>query len=481
MSITTFTSVFGKLTKKAPGFHRLLVGLYHFFVFEIWPRLRSHRRLGGIEGSLEEGLKSFLSLQYIRSLKINLPTIETDADLIRRLQDANVPFAEGGWTVYLPPSKALFEIFPQLNDYPPPSGVKILRHIASPQEAVYTPNALRPAAGASAVRSKTPLPRELLRIAGMMYNYGIGPKVHDLVEIEIGEASGTAFVVEHVQEPKTVSSVDHQLFMHKVNGLVSSGMVAIHHGDTRFSKDFKAPDCNGNLMKSVDNRLLYVDFQSFKYRDERKAFEDWANQYGKDILFGPKRMGRDKDYFYQMIPGVGDAKRGTLARWQNIENLLKKSRIEFTNRIIFDIGCNTGLMSYFALCKGAKWAFGWDKPIVAEAAQKLLYLLGATRWNAFGVDLNKNIDFSACLPQNSPIDQDGVLLYLAISKHIGFPSKIADLPWKYCVYEGHSHQDLTYSKQLIRSSNWGSTIRILGETIIKDNDNPARSLILFCR
>jgi hypothetical protein len=481
MSFTTLTSVVGKITKKAPSFHRLLVGVYHIFVFEIWPRLSSHRSLKGKEGILEEGLQGFLSLQSVRSLKINLSTIETDSDLIRSLDDANVPFAEGGWTIYLPPSKALFEIFPELNDYPQPSGVKILRHIAPPQEAVYTSNSLRPAAGASAVRSKTPSPKELLRIAGMMYNYGIGPKVHDLVEIEFGHASATAFIIEHVQNPKAVTSADHRLFMQKVNGLVSSGIAAIHHGDTIFSKDFKAPDCNGNLMKSEDNRLLYVDFQSFRYRNERKAFDDWANRYGQEILFGPKRMGRDKDYFYQMVPGVGDAKRGTLTRWNNIENLLEKTRIDFTNRFIFDIGCNTGLMSYFALCNGAKWAFGWDKPIVAEAAEKLLYLLGATRWNAFGVDLNKNIDFSACLPVNNPIDKDGVLLYLAISKHIGFPSKIADLPWKYCVYEGHSQQDLTYSKKLIISSNWGGSIRILGETLIKDNDNPARSLVVFCR
>ena len=482
MSITTLYSAVGNITKKVPTLHRFLVSLYHFFVFEIWPRLLSHGRRKGKKGFSDDGLQEFLSLQSIRSFEIKLPAVGTDADLIRNLHSHKVPYVEGGWTIYLPPSEALYTIFPQLSEYPPQSGVKILRHIASPSKASYTPNALRPIAGASSVRSKTPSPKELLRIAGMMHNYGIGPKVHDLVEITMGNACGTAFITEHVQNPKGLSMGEHQAFIHKVNGLVRSGIAAVHHGDTKFSKDFKAPDCNGNLMKTEDNRLLYVDFQSFRYQDEKNVFEDWANQYAKESLFGPARMGnKDTSFLYQMIPGIGDAKRQTLARWHNIENLLNIAKIDLSERLVFDIGCNTRLMSYFALCKGAKWAYGWDNPAVAEASEKLLCLLGATRWSVSGVDLNKNIDFEASLPVNIHTDRDGILLYLAISKHIGFPPKIADLPWKYCIYEGHSHQDLKYSKKMIRSSNWCNDIRILGETIIKDNDNPARSLIVFCR
>jgi hypothetical protein len=481
MIISKYRSVLGNITKKTPVLHRLLVFAYHIFIFEIWPRVRSSSANDGSCSDLSDGLKSFLSLQTIRSLEIKLPTVDNDKELVRALMAANVPFIEGGWTLYLPPSDALQRIFPALREYPSNSGLKILRHIAAPLKASYTPNSLRPTPGASMMRSKTPSPQELMRIAGKFANEGLGPIIYDLIELRIGNAIGTAYITEHIDNIGGISDKDHSEFMSKLELLLEEGIISTHHGDTKFSKDFKAPDCSGNLLKAKDDRLIYVDFQSFRYQDENKAFTDWAQNNSSHILFGPRRMGKEKDYFYQMIPGIGDAKRATISRWNVIDQLLKESEIDLNDRIVFDIGCNTGLMSYYALSRGAKWAFGWDQKPVAKAAEQLLRLLGASRWNAFGSDLNEDIDFKSFLPLNTDNEKSGVLLYLAISNHIGFPPKIAELPWKYCIYEGHSHQDIACSIDKIKSSNWSDNIQILGKTTIKDNYNPTRSIIVFCR
>ena len=481
MIISKYRAVLGRITKKAPIVHRLLVFVYHIFIFELWPRLHSFSKKDCSSLKLPDGLKNFLSLQSIRSIEIDIQTVENDKELLRSLIAAGVPYIEGGWTIYLPPSNALQKIFPAIREYPENSGLKILKHIAPPLKASYTLNSMRPVPGASAMRSKTPSPQELLRIAGKLSNEGLGPSIYDLIELRIGKAVGTAYITEHINKLDELSAEEHQQFMLRLEHLLDEGTVEIHHGNPRFSKDFKAPDCNGNLLKTSNNRLVYIDFQSFRYHDERKVFTNWAKKSNRHILFGPKRMGKDKDYFYQMIPGIGDAKRATITRWNILDQLLKKSDIDLTDRIIFDIGCNTGLMSYFALSRGAKWAYGWDQERVAKSAEQLMRLLGASRWNSFGTNLSESTDFKSFLKLSDNAEESGVLLYLAISNHIGFPPKIADLPWKFCIYEGHSHQDISCSIDKIKSSNWSKNIKILGKTIIKDNYNPTRSIIAFSR
>ncbi|MDH5299564.1 MAG: hypothetical protein OEV91_11140, partial [Desulfobulbaceae bacterium] len=322
--IVSFRSRLGKITKQAPVVHRFLVSLYHVAILEIWPRLRRIAQLGRGKSSAPRELTSFLSLQATRVLHLALPTPAKNSDLIAALRQANIPFAEGGWTIYLPPSTKLAQKMPGLAKYPVGSGVKILRHLLPPGAASYTPNHLRPIPGAAHVRGRTPTPQELLRIAGKLAGDGIGPFVHDLVELIIGETRATAFIMEHVFSDSKISETEHAAFIAKLDAILAQGVIGIAHGDYRFSTDFRAPDCNGNLLKGRDGRTLYVDFQSFNYRDEKAAFLMWAQHQAPNVLFGPRRMGKNAEYLYQMVPGVGDAKRETMVRWELLDALLQK-------------------------------------------------------------------------------------------------------------------------------------------------------------
>ena len=469
----------GAMTQKFPFFHRFMVFLYHIAVLEIWPRIRRLSRPHKVQADLG----SFLSLQAIRTLKFDLSSPTDARDLISLLKKENLSFYEGGWTIYLPPSNHLSELIPGLQDYPEQSGVKILKHLEPPLSAHYTPDFLRPTPGAKAVRSRTPRPQELLRVAGALANEGLGPLVYDLVELHIGSTVCTAFIIEHVSSEGTVSSEDYKIFTEKLDVMLEKGCLDVAHGDYRLSNDFKEPDCNGNLLKGANNRCFYVDFQSFIFADEVRGLKSWAQENSEGILFGPRRLGKTKDYLYQMVPGLGDAKRETLVRWEIIDALLDDGGVKLSNRVVFDIGCNSGLMSYYGLSRGSRWAYGWDRPAIATASQVLLRLLGASRWNVFGTEINSSTDFQQFISENSCKDFDGVLFYFAISNHIGFPAGVAQLPWKYCIYEGHSGQGIKASIDKIKHSGWekGENIEILATKSVIDGDSPVRSLILFSR
>lgn len=476
-----FRTKLGKVTKQIPFLHRFMVMSYHIAILELWPRLRRIFNPVKSASAPAGNLNSFLSLQSIRRLRLNIETPGNDGELIETLRRLNIPLCEGGWTVYLPPSYALSTVMPDLHAYPVMSGVKILRQLKPPQQASYTPNELRPTPGATAVRSRTPKPEELLRIAGHISEAGLGPVVHDLVELVIGETHCTAFITEHIDSDSTVSESEYNEFIGSLDKLIQQGALEVTHGDYRLSKDFRSPDCNGNLLRQSNGQCLYVDFQSFRFRDEAAGFHSWSKQYASNLLFGPRRLGKESDYLYQMVPGIGDAKRETGVRWEALDSLVRRGGISFEDRCTFDIGCNSGLMSYYALSKGANWAFGWDQPGVAEASQKLLRILGGSRWWAFGTAINESTDFVSSLPEHFVTDSRGILLYLAISNHIGFPPGVSELPWQYCIYEGHSNQSIETSIEKIRTSGWMTDFEVLATGLVQDGDSPERSLILFKR
>lgn len=477
----TLRANLGKITKRLPLLHQTLVAGYHLAVLEVWPYLKRLSNQSGSNIRKLDDLNDFLSLQSIRVVTLALPTPATDRELVAILKERDIPFYEGGWTVYLPPSEKLSDHMPQLLKYPRNSGVKILRHFEPPATARYNPDHLRPSPGAARVRVRTPEPKILLRLAGHLSVEGIGPVVHDLVELRIGDARCTAFIMEHAGNAAAISKSDYDQFLVRLDALLKMGVVDIAHGDYRISRDFQRPDCNKNLVKNSEGKTLYVDIQSFTFKNEFQAFFAWAESNRSQVLFGPRRLGKQDDYLYQMIPGVGDAKRSTTERWIVLDELLRSAGLDLGNRITFDIGCNSGLMSYYALSRGATWAYGWDKPEVAAAAQQLLRLLGASRWTAIGGTIGGDANFRSSLPANHLESRDGVLLYLAISNHIGFPNGVADLPWKYCIYEGHSSQDVDYSVNQIMASGWGAQINVLATGMISDGDSPARAIIIFSR
>jgi hypothetical protein len=467
----------GSFTKRNPILHRAIVFSYHFLLFEVYPFLFRKKK-----ENLDVDLKDFVSLQKITSTYLNGVQVNDISDLKRYLDTLDVKYVDGGWSTYIFPHQSLSLIFKDLPYDVSKFGIKILHNLNGPLDVNYTFHQNNPSPGAATLRSTTPSALELLRIGCYLNNAQLSPRIIDLVCINFENRQATAFIVENVQSDVAVEKSDYDFFMADLDKELDNKVIDLSHGNRKFSTDFQPLSCNGNLLLSSDRKPLYVDFQSFRYIDETKAFQHWVDTHSDVVLFGPKRLTNKENYLYQFIPGVGNGKRSTIDRWLKLDELFKEADVSLANMYTFDIGCNTGLMSYYGLSRGVAWAFGWDRPNTANSARSLLNLLGASRSSVFECEIDENTDFSSNIisGHNFTVD-NGCLFYFAVSNHIGFPSKVLDLPWKYLIYEGHSNQSIEESLSLISNSKWHLHYNLLASDYITDGDSPKRSLLIMER
>lgn len=470
----------GPVTKKFPTLHRALVGIYHVTILEVIPRLSSLFKARPVQGNSVESLERFIGQQKTLTVDVNLPVPNTVDQLKSFFLDAGCEIREGGWTIYIPPSDSLRRLIPQLGWWPNDAGLKILKDFQSPDNAVYTPNHLRPTPGAAPVRARTPLPRALLRVSAYLYRRGLSPKVYDLVALSFASKTLTAFVCAHVTG-RSAQISEHAQFIDRLKSVLEEGAIEPTHGQYKFSSDFAQPDCNGNLIHDVKTgEPLYIDFQSFRIRDEVMLFSNWVRENAKTVGFGGVRMGRSADeYLYQTIPGLGDAKRGTSDRWHHIDEVLNHSDVSLNQRVVFDVGCNSGLMSYYALARGAKWCFGWDKPDTAKAAADLVPMLGATRFTAIGENIGEDTNFADAIPAAFRETSGGILFLFSICHHIGFPPGLAALPWEICVFEGSAGDTVDSVKRFFEKAV--NKISVLATAQFRDGDSPPRPLVVVTR
>jgi hypothetical protein len=265
--------------------------------------------------------------------------------------------------------------------------------------------------------------------------------------------------------------------------VLQGGLITTLHPSAAEADDFRPPDCNRNLrIDGASGRPLYVDFQAFVIPDEARRLSAIAAEGRGVTHFGRGRFFRGGGaYLYQAIPGLEPGKRDVATRWQTVTALLRGAGVGFQDRLVFDVGCNTGLMLYQALGEGALWGLGWDMPEVAAAAERMLRALGATRLGLQGGAIGAGTDFLAAVPERFRRRSDGILFYLAISDHIGFPAGIAALPWRWMLYEGHADQGVGDQVQRLQQVPWLAAARLLGHRMAADGDSPPRPLILLER
>lgn len=425
----------------------------------------------------------FLSRQEILAYPVKEGNFRTADDLRQWLERKNINFMEGGWTFYLPPQDRLQRYFGSLlGDYPEDIGLKILKDVRHPDEARYTNHKQNPAPGAALKRLLTPTPRALLRVANYLYAHGLGIRVYDLVALEVNDISLTCYVVQNVEGPE-VRDKDYDFFINQLKSVLDQGELSTIHEKTDIMWDFHPPNCSDNMiMDAKSGKPLYVDFQGFFLCNENSILERISHEIRDKVHFGGVRFYRGgKKYLYQAIPGLSVGKRDVEARWQYFREMLEECGCSFRHRIVYDIGCNTGLMLYNALSAGALWGMGWDLPEVTESAEKLLLALGATRFDLFGGRLTEDTDFISHVPERFKTRKDGILLFLAVSDHIGFPQGLSELPWEYMFYEGHANQDYNMSLERLQHISWLKKVEIISFRTFADGDTPKRVVILLRR
>jgi hypothetical protein len=422
--------------------------------------------------------RAYLSQQSVLRFDVGLGAFGTVPELRQRLLDLELQPRESGWTFYLPPTAALHRRFPFLTEiYPPRAGLKILKDFQPPADAIYAAHALAPdGRGRRRQEPLTPSPPALLRVANLLHVAGIGPRVHDLVHLRAGDVDLSAYVVDHIAW--TVSEHSHyRTFMARLRPLTRNGLIATLTPKPDLAADFKPPDCNDNLRLDPETgEPAFVDFHAFVIPDEARLMTTFA----RDIM--PHAGGDQRRLLYQAIPGLVPGLRDPEKRMAAIAQLLRKANLDLDGRVVFDIGCNTGLMMAGALAAGAIWCFGWDHSVVAQAAARILAALGASRFTVFGDVIRDDTDFAGMLPPPYRLQARSLLLCLDVDEAIGFPAGVGYLPWRYMVYEGPPGRGVGPAWRRLQQCGWlGRDGQLVAHTLLSDDGGQPRPLMLVRR
>jgi hypothetical protein len=118
---------------------------------------------------------------------------------------------------------------------------------------------------------------------------------------------------------------------------------------------------------------------------------------------------------------------------------------------------------------------------LAAGATKLLLSLGMTRFDIFGRDISSDTEFSLP-PHIERLNANGILFFLAMRKHIGFPEGMRRLPFEYIVYEDHEGETLSDARRHTQrvADAWG--LRVAGGTSYTTGEsNLGRAVLLLHR
>ena len=169
----------------------------------------------------------------------------------------------------------------------------------------------------------------------------------------------------------------------------------------------------------------YLDFHGFKINWNK--FGVWWCEQIKKSHWG-KLNNADVKFAYQ----TNDLSVGKRSLKQRVKEM-KLEAVDFRDRTVLDIGCNLGVMGYFAELSGAT-VLGVD----CFEDFKLL----ADIYKYFR--MIRNIEFIDCKLTPDNIDQFGkfdIVFYFAMVHSLGYPKKLKDITKELLIFEGHNEQD----------------------------------------
>ena len=444
------------------------------------PRLLASRRPGALRG---ERWRAELPVQAPSRFDVSQHVDRLEARTVQAWCEAGSLALSAGWdSVYLPPqSWAETPLAPLQRCYPAGVGLKIAK-LPGNSDAFYMDGCF----GRSVPQKVSFSHRKQTLTFNFLHLREIAPRLYDLMELT--DASGTvwtAYVVEHV-EPSPLEPDDCQHLVEQLRSLERNRLIELISMNGWRTPDFEPPDCNGNLVRSkAHGRPVYVDIHNFildRYEDHlletaRKATA--ASHFGaRSFLLG----GPDGGFLYQEIPGVDlPGKRSPRRRMEVLDRLLAEAGVDLLGKVVFDVGCNLGLMGAEYLRRGARWVHGWDRDEVVTAARSVLLSIGCTRFSVKGVDLVPEVDLQGSLPHHLTdlCNDDAMISYLAIRGHVGWLPALGRLPWRTMFYEGHQ-QDGTLREHL-ETLNALVPIRVLAEATLVDGMSEPRQVAVLQR
>ncbi len=465
-----FKKKISKFTKKIPLLHKTLVFILLFPTIYIRPfiyyLLKKEKN-----SSKQYEFKKFIGLQKIKSVKINSLILKDKDNLIKSLQ--GYEFQEGGWTIYIKNISRFLEIEyinGLINENIDQIGIKILINDKNKPKDSY---GLRPF-------GKTSNVKEILRVGNLLFLNKLGPKIYDLILLEDDfKNTAYAFLVQDIKtnESKKINDEEHSKLLKKIETLK---FLQPTFRNIKNSDDFKIDNNKENIIKSANDEIMFLDFQSFNIINEYEYLKNISLR-ANITSFGRKRILKNQFYIYQTIPGIQQGKRDTYARWEKLDEIFKNCRIDITDKVFLDVGCNLGLNCYYALSKGASFVFGIDTKEISEITSEFLNALGCTRYQIFGLDLNAKESYQVFSKKN--ISKTNILIYSSIAHHIGYPSEIGNLNFEYILFEGKGNSTIQENLDDMKDSGWikENNYSLLYSNYLQDGDSAKRPYYLLKR
>jgi len=244
---------------------------------------------------------------------------------------------------------------------------------------------------------------EAVTIQNWLWMQGKAPRVYALLTIDRKGKFYPALLTDYLQGEQ-------------YKGDVSAKVVGIAEEDL---KDFKIRHAHKELVGShdfIDGKL--IDPQGFGFTDKtHEAVRDYVNRVGK---YGKTH--------YQDIAQIGltGKPRNTGKRIE----AMKLNEIDFEDKDVLDVGCNSGAFCMYASSRGARRVIGLDTENNVKAAQVLAFYLGYHNVDYIAKDLTKEkIDF-----------EPHITLFLSMNIHIGLPEWVVKQTKELMVFEENAKQ-----------------------------------------
>jgi hypothetical protein len=461
----------------------------YFFLGKLRDQFASEYRVAkriGIKNLLEKAIGTPASWQEVLPVqtarRIDIPDLELRnlRDFLDELKNEGLPFGTGGHAVYLPPETIENTAFRELSKYyPKNSGLKIVRHPGGLSESVY----VYKGEGESRLHLRLIHNlRHLTLVANLLYVNGVGPRLHDLVELQCNGHLWTAFVVEHVAQPVTANDVCEE-GIKTIQGLEQRNLLKVILPAGFDDAEFRCPDCSGNAFMTAAGQFRYIDFQNFSLTSYGTFLKVVAIEAAAASHFGDKSILRGGKYLYQSVPGVSlPGKRNPEKRFEVLVEMMKTAGVSVENRLVLDIGCNIGMMMAQYLKQKALWCHGWDQEVVVPHTEKLLYALGCTRFSTTGGVITQSIDLKndlGCFLQ--PHLNGCVISYLAIRGHINWLDALQEIPWAFMIYEGHEGETTEQSLRYLEELKKVVPFRIGAQGEYEDGDSESRTVAILIK
>jgi hypothetical protein len=443
------------------------------------------RRLG-MKNLLEKAIgasgawQEVLPIQSARRIVIPDQELSSLDSFFAELKAQRLPYSTGGHAIYLPPETVEQTAFRILsNFYPANSGLKIVKHPGGLSDSMY----VSPTEGESRLHLRLIHNlRHLTLVANLLHVNDVGPRLHDLVELDCNGNLWTAFVMEHVEKPVT-SEADCEKGIKTIRELEQKGLLKVILPAGFDDAEFQCPACSGNAFQTRDGKFRYIDFQNFSLTGYDAYLESVASDAAEASHFGDKSLIRGGRYLYQSVPGVRfSGKRNVEVRMQTLMELMAQAGVSVENRLVLDVGCNIGMMMAQYLKLGALWCHGWDQEVVVPHTERLLYALGCTRFSTSGGVISKSIRLQDGLaPQLLPHLEACAISYLAVRGHIDWLDALAEIPWGFMVYEGHEGETTAQSLQYLNEFKQRVPFRIAAQSEYADGDSESRTVAILIR